>query len=164
MRNRSGMFKAPELRMSSWVITKIAAATCDNFCSFFEAEVTSKFIRSSMLVLVRSFCGVSDVWPKTAGPDAVHKRINCNPLVHVPNLNIRKAFCTMRALCSLSNVPNDFCHHASFNESVKRRVISKFLVPRSQEVLSRQAEFRRLSKTPRHPRIEPVVAGDALIR
>ena len=44
--------------MSCWVMTKIAAATCDNFCSFFETDVTSIFIRSSILCCVRSrgFC------------------------------------------------------------------------------------------------------------
>ena len=54
MRSKSGILVAPERRMSSWVITKIAAATCDNFCSFFETEVTSVFIRSSRLSLERS--------------------------------------------------------------------------------------------------------------
>src|SRR5260370_370404 len=32
----------------------MAAATCDNFCSFFETEVTSRFIRFSILTCVRS--------------------------------------------------------------------------------------------------------------
>src|ERR1700674_912403 len=55
MRSRSGMLVAPERRMSSWVITKMAAATLDNFCSFLDTEVTSMFIRSSMLFSARSF-------------------------------------------------------------------------------------------------------------
>src|SRR5260370_15554124 len=54
MRNRSGIFVAPECRISSGVITKIAAATSDSFCSFFETEVTSIFIRFSILTCVRS--------------------------------------------------------------------------------------------------------------
>ena len=33
--------------MSYWVMTKIAAATLDSFCSFLETEVTSMFIKSS---------------------------------------------------------------------------------------------------------------------
>ena len=41
--------------MSSCVITKIAAATCDIFCSVFETDITSVFIRSSRLSLERSF-------------------------------------------------------------------------------------------------------------
>ena len=44
MRNRSGMFVAPERRISSWVMTKMAAAVFESFCSFFETEVTSTFI------------------------------------------------------------------------------------------------------------------------
>src|SRR5450631_628448 len=58
IRNRSGIFLAPERWISSCVMTKIAAAACDNFCSFLETEVTSIFIRSSMLRSVRSagFC------------------------------------------------------------------------------------------------------------
>src|SRR6266849_1058493 len=36
-------------------MTKIAAATWDSFCSFFETEVTSMFIKFSMLSCVRSF-------------------------------------------------------------------------------------------------------------
>jgi hypothetical protein len=57
------------------------------------------------------------------------------PLVHATNPDIPKAFRTVPALSSLPNIPNDFCHHASYYESVKRRIISKFSVPRSQEVL-----------------------------
>src|SRR5712692_11868675 len=51
------MFAAPERRISSWVITKIAAATCDILCSFLETEVTSMLIRVSILTCVRSPCG-----------------------------------------------------------------------------------------------------------
>src|ERR1035438_9156909 len=36
-------------------MTKIAAAVCDSFCSFFETEVTSMFMRSSRLLSARSF-------------------------------------------------------------------------------------------------------------
>ena len=54
IRSRSGMFVAPERRISSFVITKIAAATRDSFCSFFDTEVTCTFIRSSRLWLVKS--------------------------------------------------------------------------------------------------------------
>jgi hypothetical protein len=44
----------PPHRMSSWRMTKIAPATSESFCSFFETEVTSAFIRSSRLGLARS--------------------------------------------------------------------------------------------------------------
>src|SRR5438445_8723310 len=61
------MFVAPERRMSSWVMTKMAAAVLESFCSFFETEVTSTFIKSSMLVLVRSFGCVCGACPMTGG-------------------------------------------------------------------------------------------------
>jgi hypothetical protein len=54
MRNKSGIFVAPDLWMSSCVITNTAAAVRDNFCPFFDTEVTSMFIRSSRLTVVRS--------------------------------------------------------------------------------------------------------------
>src|ERR1700685_3812651 len=52
------MFVAPERAMSSAVITKIAEAVRESVCSLFETEVTSTFIRSSRLFVVRSveFC------------------------------------------------------------------------------------------------------------
>jgi hypothetical protein len=58
IRNRSGMFRAPDRRMSSDVMTKIAAGVRDSFSAFFETEVISMFIRSSILLLVMSslFC------------------------------------------------------------------------------------------------------------
>src|SRR6266849_1817701 len=57
-RKRAGIFVEPERRISSWEITKMAAAVWDSFCPFFETEVTSMFIRSSRLRSVRSagFC------------------------------------------------------------------------------------------------------------
>src|ERR1700680_1189846 len=59
MRSRTGTFVSPERRMSSCVITNIAAAACDIFCSFFETDVTSIFIRSSIDICDRSRCGVA---------------------------------------------------------------------------------------------------------
>src|SRR5580658_4844224 len=55
IRRRSGIFVAPEPAISSAVITNIAEATRESFCSFFETEVTSTFIRSSRLWFARSF-------------------------------------------------------------------------------------------------------------
>src|SRR6266852_734905 len=66
MSNRSGMFVAPERRMSPWVMTKIAAATWDIFCSFLETEVTSMFIRVSILTCVRSPCGAVGTFAEEA--------------------------------------------------------------------------------------------------
>lgn len=60
IRRSSGMLVAPERRISSCVMTKTPAATLDNFCSFFEADVTCIFIKSSMLAVVRSFCGACE--------------------------------------------------------------------------------------------------------
>jgi hypothetical protein len=71
MRKRSGMLVAPERAISSGVITKIAAATSDSFCYFFETEVTSMFIRFSILTCVRSLGEVCETaggcgdWPLT---------------------------------------------------------------------------------------------------
>ena len=48
------MLAAPERRISSWVMTNIAAPVLDSFCSFFETEVTWMFIRSSMLACDKS--------------------------------------------------------------------------------------------------------------
>lgn len=48
------MLVAPERRMSSWVITKMAAAVRATLCSVFETETTLMFIRSSRLWFVRS--------------------------------------------------------------------------------------------------------------
>jgi hypothetical protein len=48
------MFVAPERLMSSAVITKIAEAVRESFCSLFETDVTSTFIRSSRLLVVKS--------------------------------------------------------------------------------------------------------------
>ncbi len=48
------MLVAPDRRMSSGVITKIAAAVRESFCSFFETEVTLTFIKSSIFIAVRS--------------------------------------------------------------------------------------------------------------
>jgi hypothetical protein len=48
------MLVAPERRISSWLMTWIAAAARESFCSFFETEVTSMFISSSRLISVRS--------------------------------------------------------------------------------------------------------------
>src|SRR6266571_4106759 len=66
IRSKSGTFVAPERQISSWVMTKMAAAVLESFCSFFETEVTSTFIRSSMLVVVRSFGGICCVCPQDA--------------------------------------------------------------------------------------------------
>ena len=54
IRRRSGILVAPERRMSSWLITKIAAPVFASFCSFLETDVTWTFIRSSRLNWVRS--------------------------------------------------------------------------------------------------------------
>ena len=50
MRSRSGIFSAPERRISSAEMTKTAAAVSEVFCAFFETEVTSMFIRSTRLI------------------------------------------------------------------------------------------------------------------
>ncbi len=65
MRRASGRLVAPDRRMSSWVMTKMAAAASATFCVLFETDVTCTFIRSSRLMLVTSgtFCGF-------AGPSA----------------------------------------------------------------------------------------------
>jgi len=63
VRSKSGIFVMPERRMSSCVITKIAAPVFASFCSFLETDVTWTFIRSSRLNCVRSR-GVG-VWPAT---------------------------------------------------------------------------------------------------
>ena len=54
MRSRSGILVAPERAMSAAVITNIAEAVRDIFCSVLDTEVTLVFIRSSRLKLVRS--------------------------------------------------------------------------------------------------------------
>ena len=53
----SGRWVAPDRRISSWVITKTAAAVCESFCSFFDDDVTWMFINSSRLALVKSRAG-----------------------------------------------------------------------------------------------------------
>src|ERR1700722_9097942 len=53
-RRRSGILVAPERRISSCVITKIAAPAFDSFCSFFETDVTGMVINSSRLSWDRS--------------------------------------------------------------------------------------------------------------
>jgi hypothetical protein len=40
IRRTSGMFEAPDLRISSCVMTNIAEAACESFCSFLDTEVT----------------------------------------------------------------------------------------------------------------------------
>src|SRR6267142_789508 len=52
--NASGMLLAPERRISSCVITKIAAAASATFCVRLDTDVTCMFIRSSMLSFVKS--------------------------------------------------------------------------------------------------------------
>src|SRR6267143_5184071 len=53
----SGMFVAPDRRMSSCVMTKVAAAAWDILCSVFETDVTWMFVKSSMFIAARSgFC------------------------------------------------------------------------------------------------------------
>src|ERR1700680_1018504 len=54
IRRASGTDENPPRRISSPVITKIAAGASDRASDFFVAEVTSTFIRSSMLIEVRS--------------------------------------------------------------------------------------------------------------
>jgi hypothetical protein len=54
MRNRSGMLVAPERAMSAAVMTNIAEAVRDIFCSVLDTEVTLEFMRSSRLRLVKS--------------------------------------------------------------------------------------------------------------
>ena len=61
-RSASGMLRAPERRISSCVITKIAAAALASVCSRFDTDVTFRFIRSSRLIAVTS--GKS--WAETA--------------------------------------------------------------------------------------------------
>src|ERR1700682_1500618 len=56
MRSTSGMFVAPDRRISSAHIPPLAAGTLDSGCSFFETEVTRVSIRSSRL-LSRRPCG-----------------------------------------------------------------------------------------------------------
>ena len=48
------MLVAPEREMSTAVMTNIAEAVRDIFCSVFDTEVTLVFIRSSRLRLVKS--------------------------------------------------------------------------------------------------------------
>src|SRR6202050_2329995 len=77
MRSKSGMFVAPERRMSSEVITKIAAAARETFCSCFETEVTLMFIRSSRLSFARSlggFCGHAEIAASAANAKTKHAR------------------------------------------------------------------------------------------
>ena len=54
MRSKSGMLVAPERTMSAALMTNIAEAVRDIFCSVLDAEVTFVFMRSSRLKLVRS--------------------------------------------------------------------------------------------------------------
>src|ERR1700744_2697577 len=54
IRNKSGIFVAPERRMSSCVITKTAEAMRESFCSVFDTDVTWTFIKSSRLESARS--------------------------------------------------------------------------------------------------------------
>src|SRR5690348_6587243 len=58
MRSASGMDEKPPRTMSCPVTTKIAAGASNKLSVFFDGEVTSMFISSSMLLLPRSF-GVS---------------------------------------------------------------------------------------------------------
>jgi hypothetical protein len=57
-RDRSGMLVAPERRISSSVMTKMAAAVLQRDCSWPETEVTSTFISSSIFICVRWSDGV----------------------------------------------------------------------------------------------------------
>src|SRR6266571_957464 len=77
IRSRSGRFVAPERPISSWVMTNIAVATCDIFCSFFETEVTSMFIRSSMFIAARSAVWATRAWGCCA-PTTPHTAQNIN--------------------------------------------------------------------------------------
>src|ERR1700691_1822000 len=81
MRSKSGIFVAPDRRISSCVITKIAAAACDSFCSFLETEVTWIFIRSSSETSERSR-GAADCAADGAG--------DCEDCAHTsPTRNVR---------------------------------------------------------------------------
>src|ERR1700722_19898920 len=79
-RRKSGMLVAPERRMSSCVITKIAAPVFDNFCSFFETEVTWMFIRSSRLTVERSGSWGACAQPKRPVSAITRARRHGNPL------------------------------------------------------------------------------------
>src|SRR5688572_30737901 len=63
MRNVSGIFAAPERRMSSCVITCNAPATSESFSSRFENEVTGIFIKSSIDMLPKSGAAASSAAP-----------------------------------------------------------------------------------------------------
>src|ERR1039458_2336574 len=53
MRSTSGRVDAPERRISSWLMTKTAAAVRASFCSFLETEVTCTWRSCSRLASER---------------------------------------------------------------------------------------------------------------
>jgi hypothetical protein len=74
------MLLAPDRCISSWVITKIAAAASERFCSFLDTEVTWMFIKSSSGICERSLCagdgdGVFDAGGETC-PSALAVKIS----------------------------------------------------------------------------------------
>src|SRR5258706_3848238 len=54
IRSNSGIEVAPDRRISSCVITVMAAAACERGSDFRETDVTCRFIRASMLMADRS--------------------------------------------------------------------------------------------------------------
>src|SRR5580704_4076257 len=93
MRSKSGIPVAPERRISSGEMTKIAAATSDRFCSFFDTDVTSTFIKFSMLSCVRSVslpCGdcPQGAWQhkseRSAGKRLLNQLGNARTEAHLP--------------------------------------------------------------------------------
>ncbi len=79
IRNASGMLVAPERRMSSCVITKMAAAASASFWVLFETEVTCTFIKSSTLIAVTSgrFCANALGTKKSTSPASNKARMVC---------------------------------------------------------------------------------------
>ena|SRR2546427_6872074 len=74
-RRASGMLKAPERRMSSSVMTEIAAGDCDSFSEWRATLVTSIPSRVSMGSSVKSGCA-AEFWLRTG--TANHIRVNAS--------------------------------------------------------------------------------------
>jgi hypothetical protein len=58
------MFVTPERRISSWVMTKIAAAASVSDCDFFDTEVTFRSISDSRGRVAGSISSADDGWMK----------------------------------------------------------------------------------------------------
>src|SRR5580693_6064842 len=183
MRNKSSIFVAPDRRMSSWVITNIAAATRDSFCPFFEADVTSMFIRSSMLTFVRSgACCWALVGIAASKAIASGARIRLRRLIEsrtsrayaslpisIPDLSLSAASPLdssplPSARARTSKLPGKLCVNAPLHLGGVHalKLVVEFHVMVLEQVLTCDTQRHFLRNAPGHLGIEPCIGRNKL--